>query len=237
VTLGIVDAKNIFQTEKAMRILLIEDDEMLGDGLRLGLMQDGHIVDWLKDGQTADQTLQNELFDLILLDLGLPKMPGLTVLQNLRTRGNNVPVLILTARDSIEERVQGLDFGADDYVTKPFDLEELSARIRALQRRLLARAEPIIVYDNISLDPAAHTVKKDDQLLNVPRREYALLQKLLENAGRVLSREYLTQTLYGWEEDVDSNTLEVHIHNLRKKLGTRFIRTIRGVGYMIDKEK
>ncbi len=220
-----------------MRILLIEDDEMLGDGLRLGLMQDGHIVDWLKDGQTADQTLQNELFDLILLDLGLPKMPGLTVLQNLRTRGNNVPVLILTARDSIEERVQGLDFGADDYVTKPFDLEELSARIRALQRRLLARAEPIIVYDNISLDPAAHTVKKDDQLLNVPRREYALLQKLLENAGRVLSREYLTQTLYGWEEDVDSNTLEVHIHNLRKKLGTRFIRTIRGVGYMIDKEK
>lgn len=218
-----------------MRILLVEDDELLGDGLRTGLVQYGYAVDWLKDGLTADQALKTENFDVVVLDLGLPKLPGINVLQNLRSRGQTTPVIILTARDSIDERVKGLDSGADDYLTKPFDLDELCARLRALQRRFTARAEPVLTHKNIALDPAAHTVTLDGNLINVSRREFALLQKLLENAGRVLSREHLTQSLYGWGEDVDSNALEVHIHNLRKKFGQDFIHTIRGIGYMIDK--
>lgn len=220
-----------------MRILLIEDDELLGDGLRTGLVQYGYAVDWLKDGVAADQALKTENFDLVVLDLGLPKMSGISVLQNLRSRGLTMPVLILTARESIEDRVKGLDSGADDYLTKPFDLDELCARLRALQRRFSSRAEPLIVHNNITLDPAAHTVTLNGDLVNVSRREFALLHKLLENAGRVLSREHLTQSLYGWGEDVDSNALEVHIHNLRKKFGQDFIHTIRGIGYMIDKAK
>lgn len=220
-----------------MRILLVEDDELLGDGLRTGLIQYGYTVDWLKDGLSADQALKTENFDLVVIDLGLPKMPGITVLQNLRGRGQTMPVLILTARESIDDRVKGLDSGADDYLTKPFDLDELCARLRALQRRFSSRAEPLLVYENISLDPAAHTVSLNDEPVSVSRREFALLQKLLENAGRVLSREHLTQSLYGWGEDVDSNALEVHVHNLRKKFGQSFIHTIRGIGYMIDKNK
>lgn len=218
-----------------MRVLLVEDDELLGDGLRAGLIQYGYVADWLKDGISADQALKTENFDIIVLDLGLPKMSGITVLQNLRARGVTTPVLILTARESIEDRVKGLDSGADDYLTKPFDLDELCARLRALQRRFSSRAEPLITHLNITLDPAAHTVTMNNELVNVSRREFALLHKLLENAGRVLSREHLTQSLYGWGEDVDSNALEVHIHNLRKKFGQDFIHTIRGIGYMIDK--
>lgn len=220
-----------------MRVLLVEDDEMLGDGLRVGLVQYGYAVDWLKDGLSADQALKTENFDLVVIDLGLPKMPGITVLQNLRSRGQTMPVLILTARESVEDRVKGLDSGADDYLTKPFDLDELCARLRALQRRFSSRADPLLVHENITLDPAAHTVTLNGDLMNVSRREFSLLQKLLENAGRVLSREHLTQSLYGWGEDVDSNALEVHIHNLRKKFGQAFIHTIRGIGYMIDKSK
>lgn len=220
-----------------MRILLVEDDELLGDGLRNGLIQEGYAVDWLKDGLSADQALKTENFDFVVLDLGLPKLSGITVLQNLRARGLTMPVLILTARESIEDRVKGLDSGADDYLTKPFDLYELCARLRALQRRFSSRAEPLLVHGNITLDPASHTVTLDNEAVNVSRREFALLHKLLENAGRVLSREHLTQSLYGWGEDVDSNALEVHIHNLRKKFGQNFIRTIRGIGYMIDKDK
>jgi two-component system response regulator QseB len=220
-----------------MRILLVEDDELLGDGLRTGLIQYGYTVDWLKDGLSADQALRTENFDLVVIDLGLPKMPGITVLQNLRGRGQTMPVLILTARESIDDRVKGLDSGADDYLTKPFDLDELCARLRALQRRFSSRAEPILVHENISLDPAAHTVSLNNEPVSVSRREFALLQKMLENAGRVLSREHLTQSLYGWGEDVDSNALEVHIHNLRKKFGQSFIHTIRGIGYMINKNK
>lgn len=220
-----------------MRILLVEDDELLGDGLRAGLIQYGYAVDWLKDGITADQALKTENFDVIVLDLGLPKLPGITVLQNLRARGQTSPVIILTARESVEDRVKGLDSGADDYLTKPFDLDELCARLRALQRRFASRAEPILVHNNITLDPAAHTVSLNGESISVSRREFALLHKLLENAGRVLSREHLTQSLYGWGEDVDSNALEVHIHNLRKKFGQDFIHTIRGIGYMIDKSK
>lgn len=220
-----------------MRILLVEDDELLGDGLRNGLIQYGYAVDWLKDGTSADQALKTETFDLVILDLGLPKLSGITVLQGLRSRGITIPVLILTARESTEDRVKGLDCGADDYLTKPFDLDELCARLRALQRRYSARAEPVLIHENISLDPASHTVTMNDETINVSRREFALLQKLLENSGRVISREHLTQSLYGWGEDVDSNALEVHIHNLRKKFGQEFIRTIRGIGYMIDKNK
>ncbi|HSW93980.1 MAG TPA: response regulator [Gammaproteobacteria bacterium] len=220
-----------------MRILLVEDDELLGDGLRTGLIQYGYTVDWLKDGLSADQALKTETFDIVVIDLGLPKIPGITVLQNLRGRGQTMPVLILTARESIDDRVKGLDSGADDYLTKPFDLDELCARLRALQRRFSSRAEPLLVHENISLDPAAHTVTLNNESVSVSRREFALLQKMLENAGRVLSREHLTQSLYGWGEDVDSNALEVHIHNLRKKFGQQFIHTIRGIGYMIDKNK
>jgi two-component system response regulator QseB len=220
-----------------MRILLVEDDELLGDGLRTGLIQYGYAVDWLKDGLSADQALKTENFDLVVLDLGLPKVSGINVIQNLRSRGQTMPVLILTARESVEDRVKGLDSGADDYLTKPFDLDELCARLRALQRRFSSRAEPLLVHELISLDPASHTVTLSGETINVSRREFALLHKLLENSGRVLSREHLTQSLYGWGEDVDSNALEVHIHNLRKKFGQTFIRTIRGIGYMIDKSK
>lgn len=221
--------------EFPMRILLVEDDELLGDGLCTGLIQYGYAVDWLKDGLSADQALKTETFDLIVLDLGLPKLSGIQVLQNLRSRGITIPVLILTARESIADRVKGLDSGADDYLTKPFDLDELCARLRALQRRFSSRAEPVISYKGIALDPASHTVTVNNEIINVSRREFSLLHKLMENAGRVLSREHLAQTLYGWGEDVDSNALEVHIHNLRKKFGQDFIRTIRGIGYMIDK--
>jgi two-component system response regulator QseB len=220
-----------------MRILLVEDDELLGDGVHAGLSHYGYTVDWLKDGKAASQALKTETFDLIVLDLGLPKKSGLEVLSELRANGINTPVLILTAHETIEDRVKGLDSGADDYLTKPFDLDELSARIRALQRRFASRAAPMLTYGSLSLDPASHIVTMDGTPVNLPRREFALLQKLLENAGHVLSRDLLMQSLYGWEEEVDSNALEVHIHNLRKKLGGDFIKTIRGVGYMAEKEE
>lgn len=218
-----------------MRILLIEDDELLGDAVKTGLTQYGYVVDWLKDGESARMIIKSEKFELIILDLGLPKLSGLGFLQAIRHDGNTTPVIILTARDSIEDRVKGLDSGADDYLTKPFDLDELSARIRALVRRSTGRADAILQYRNVKLDPAAHAVYVDDELVNVPRREFALLQKLLENSGHVLSREQLMQSIYSWDEDVDSNALEVHIHNLRKKLNANYIRTIRGVGYMVEK--
>jgi len=223
-----------------MRLLLVEDDELLGEGTRKGLIQDGYTVDWVKDGALAEEALinkKNEKFDLIILDLGLPKKDGITVLKDLRTRGDMTPVLILTARDSIEDRVKGLDSGADDYLNKPFDLTELSARLRALQRRRADRALPLLILGQITLDPASHTVTFKDEPVNLSRREFALLHVLLENAGRVLSREHLTQSLYGWGEEVDSNALEVHVHNLRKRFGQEFIRTVRGIGYTIEKSK
>lgn len=218
-----------------MRVLLVEDDELLGDGVRVGLKQYGYTVDWVKDGQAALQALLTENFDMVVLDLGLPKKSGLDVLKAVRAKNIGTPVMILTASETVEDRVKGLDAGGDDYLVKPFDLDELCARLRALQRRSAQRVEPIITYGAITLDPASHSVFKDGDLVNVSRREFALLQKLLENAGRVISREQLTQTLYGWGDDVDSNALEVHIHNLRKKFGSNFIRTIRGVGYMVEK--
>lgn len=218
-----------------MRLLLIEDDELLGDAVKAGLTQFGYIVDWLKDGEAARAAVRTESFELIILDLGLPKLSGLGFLQSIRADGNPTPVIILTARESVEDRVKGLDSGADDYIVKPFDLNELSARVRALVRRSQGRADTVLQYRNITLDPAAHSVAVDGVAVNVPRREFALLQKLLENSGQVLSREQLMQSIYGWDEDVDSNALEVHIHNLRKKLNANFIRTIRGIGYMAEK--
>jgi two-component system, OmpR family, response regulator QseB len=219
-----------------MRLLLVEDDEFLGDAVKTGLTQFGYIVDWLKDGESARAVLKSDSFELVILDLGLPKLSGLHLLQAIRHDHNPTPVIILTARDSIDDRIKGLDCGADDYITKPFDLNELSARIRALIRRSQGRADTLIQYQNITLDPAAHTVLVDETYVNVPRREFALLQKLLENSGHVLSRDQLMQSIYSWDEDVDSNAIEVHIHNLRKKLNANFIRTIRGVGYMVEKK-
>jgi len=221
-----------------MRILLIEDDGALGDGIHKGLKQYGYTVDWLTDGRTALSSIKTETFDVILLDLNLPGLPGLSVLREMRAAGITMPVLILTARHAIEDRIKGLDSGADDYLTKPFDLDELSARIRALQRRFSSnRASPLLTYRDIELDPSSYTVTLKGLAISLSRREFSLLQKLLENAGHVVSRDSLNQCLYGWGDEIDSNTLEVHVHNLRKKLvDINFIRTIRGVGYMAEKE-
>ncbi len=220
-----------------MRVLLVEDDELLGDGIRTGLKHYGHTVDWVKDGKAANYVLVSvyESFDIIVLDLGLPKMPGLDVLKSIREKNIVTPVMILTAHEAIDDRVKGLDAGADDYITKPFDLDELCARMRALQRRSKARANPILTYGDITLDPASHMVQINGKQVMISRREFALLKKLIENTGRVISRDQLNQTLYGWGENIDSNALEVHIHNLRKRFGMNLIRTIRGVGYMAEK--
>ena len=220
-----------------MRVLLVEDDEYLADGIRIGLKDYGHTIDWVKDGRSAHEVISSthESFDIIVLDLGLPKLSGLDLLKLIREKNLGTPVVVLTARDTIEDRVKGLDAGADDYLTKPFDLDELCARMRALQRRSKARVKPIIAYGDITLDPASHAVQIKRKDVPISRREFALLQKLLENSGRVISRDQLNQTLYGWGENIDSNALEVHIHNLRKRFGTKLIRTIRGVGYMVEK--
>jgi two-component system response regulator QseB len=218
-----------------MRLLLVEDDELLGDGLRIGLKQAGYTVEWLKDGAAADQALQQEHFDLVVLDLGLPRQSGMDVLKNLRKSGKTVPVLILTARDSVEDRVQGLDCGGDDYLVKPFDLDELCARLRALQRRHSGRAEPQIQHGELIVDPAAHKVSLAGNEINLSTSEFALLEYLLDNKGRVIPRGRLEEMLYGWEGEVESNALEVFIHHLRKKLGHNLIRTVRGVGYVIEK--
>lgn len=219
-----------------MRILLVEDDELLGSGVCDGLRHFKYTVDWVKDGLSAEQALKNENFDAAILDIGLPKLSGYALLERIRNRGIGIPILILTARETIEDRVKGLDLGADDYLIKPFDLNELCARLRALIRRFTSRTIPIINYKEISLNPASYTVTYRGELVNLPRREFSLLQKLLENVGRVISRDHLMQNLYGWEDDVDSNALEVHVHNLRKKFGADFIRTIRGIGYVIEKQ-
>ena len=218
-----------------MRLLLVEDDELLGDGLRVGLKQAGYTVEWLKDGVSADQALQQEQFDLVVLDLGLPRQSGLAVLKNLRKSANALPVLILTARDSIENRVQGLDSGGDDYLVKPFDLDELCARLRALQRRHSGRAEPQLQHGELIVDPAAHKVSLAGNEINLSTSEFALLEYLLDNKGRVIPRGRMEEMLYGWEGEVESNALEVFIHHLRKKLGRDLIRTVRGVGYVIEK--
>lgn len=218
-----------------MRILLAEDDPQLGDGLTVGLRQSGFAVDWVRDGLAADHALQVEPFDLAVLDLGLPGLAGMEVLARLRGRRQALPVLILTARDATGDKVAGLDAGADDYLVKPIDLDELAARIRALARRAAGRAAPVLERGELRLDPAARSVTLAGVPLELPTREFALLQMLLENAGRVLTRSQLEQSIYGWCEEPGSNALEVHIHHLRRKLGADLIRTLRGVGYSIPK--
>jgi len=218
-----------------MRILLVEDDPQLGDGLTIGLRQAGFAVDWVKDGNSADRALQSETFDLVVLDLGLPRLSGMEVLTRARGRRQTLPVLILTARDATGEKVSGLDAGADDYLVKPVDLDELAARIRALTRRSAGRAAPLLTRGNLALDPAAHSVTLAGAPVELSSREFSLLQMLLENAGRVLSRSQLEQSVYGWRDEPDSNALEVHIHHLRRKLGSELIRTLRGVGYTIPR--
>ena len=218
-----------------MRILLVEDDPELGDGLAIGLRQAGFAVDWLRDGYAADLALHDEGFDLVVLDLGLPRLSGMEVLKRARDRGQSLPILILTARDATGDKVSGLDAGADDYLVKPIDLDELSARIRALTRRSAGRAAPLLVHGELAIDLAAHRVTLAGQAVELSGREFSLLHMLLENAGRVLTRSQLEQSLYGWHDEPDSNALEVHIHHLRKKLGSELIRTLRGVGYTIPK--
>lgn len=219
-----------------MRILLVEDDPLLGDGLAAGLRQAGFAVDWLKDGDSALAALQSERFDLLVLDLGLPKRDGMAVLRRLRFEGSAMPVLILTARDATSDKIAGLDGGADDYLVKPVDLDELAARIRALLRRAAGRAEPELRHGGIALDPAGHRVEVDGRPVELSAREFAVLHALLVNAGRVMTRSQLEQSIYGWSEEPDSNALEVHIHHLRRKFGTDLvIKTLRGVGYTIPK--
>jgi two-component system OmpR family response regulator/two-component system response regulator QseB len=218
-----------------MRILLVEDDLQLGDGLLVGLRQAGFAVDWVRDGHAADLALSTETFDLVVLDLGLPRLSGMEVLKRARDRGRTTPVLILTARDATGDKVSGLDAGADDYLVKPVDIDELTARIRALTRRSTGRATPLLTHGNLTLDPAAHSVTLAGQPVELASREFSLLQLLLESAGRVLTRSQLEQSLYGWGDEPDSNALEVHIHHLRRKLGSELIRTLRGVGYTIPK--
>ena len=219
-----------------MRILLVEDDNLLGDGIRAGLAQAGFAVDWAADGEEAELALAgNSPYEALILDLGLPKRDGLSVLRRLRDRGNPVPVLILTARDTTGERVAGLDAGADDYLAKPFDLSELLARLRALLRRAKGMTGPLIRHDRIVLDPAGRTVMLDGMPVDLSAREFGTLQELVVNAGRVLSKAQIEERLYGWGEEIESNTIEVYIHHLRRKLYPELIQTVRGVGYLIPK--
>lgn len=218
-----------------MRILLAEDDPLLGDGIRAGLGLEGDTVDWVTDGVAADQALATDEFDLLVLDLGLPRRDGMEVLRGLRKRGDMTPVLILTARDKVADRVAGLDAGADDYLSKPFDLDELLARVRALTRRHTGRAQPLREHGELRLDPATHQVSLGGEPVELAPREYALLRLLLEQRGKVLSRTRLVEALYGWDGELESNAIEVHVHHLRRKLGNELIRTVRGIGYGIDR--
>lgn len=218
-----------------MRILLVEDDLSLGDGLCVALKREGFTADWLTDGLQAMQAIEQESFDLVILDLGLPRMDGMSILTRIRDKAIGIPVLVLTARDGIEDRVGGLDAGADDYVVKPFDLVEIMARIRAIIRRSKGRAVSLISHGEIELRPDSMQVTYKGNIVSLTRREYVLLSELLSRPGHVFTRDALVQSLYGWGEEVESNALEVHIHHIRKKFYTDLIRTIRGVGYVIEK--
>ena len=220
-----------------MRILVVEDDRLLGDAVQAGLRQAGFAPDWAVDGEKAEQMLAATDYAALVLDLGLPRRSGLEVLGRLRQRGSALPVLILTARDTVEDRIGGLDRGADDYLVKPFNLGELAARLRALIRRAEGKPQPVMVIGGVALDPAAHTVRVDGEAIELGAKEFALLQILMLNAGRVLSRGQLEEKLYSWADETGSNTVEVYIHHLRRKLGRELIKTIRGVGYLIPKER
>jgi two-component system OmpR family response regulator/two-component system response regulator QseB len=219
-----------------MRVLLVEDDGLLGEGLRAGLAQGGFAVDWVRDGHDALHALETAPFAAVVLDLGLPGLGGLAVLRRLRARGDKVPVLILTARDAVDDRVTGLDAGADDYVVKPVELAELAARLRALVRRARGEAEPVLRRGALALHPADRRVVFRGKEVELSAREFALLHELMLNAGRVLSREQLEDRLYAWGREIESNAVEVHVHHLRRKLAPAVIRTIRGVGYLMPRE-
>lgn len=218
-----------------MRILVVEDDQLLGEGILEGLRKYANAVDLFTDGIKAEQALDTEPYDVVIMDIGLPSKDGIEIVKSIRAKGNDVPVLLLTARDAIDDRVNGLDAGADDYLSKPFSFNELLARVRALSRRAFGRSTPEISFAGITVDPSSFTVTYNGAFVQLSRREYALLICLLERAGKVVPKSELFEKLYGWEDEVDSNTLEVHIHNLRKKLGNNScIRTIRGIGYTIQ---
>ena len=219
-----------------MRILLAEDDSLLGDGLRAGLRQLGFLVDWVRDGEAAERELRAQPYTAAVLDLGLPRKGGLEVLAAIRAARITTPVLVLTARDTVPDRILGLDMGADDYVVKPVDLHELAARLRALVRRAHGQSQECLTAQDVVLDPASRTVRKADVAIALSNREFALLQAFMLSAGRVLSREQLVQQLYSWGQEVDSNAIEVHIHNLRRKLGNTLIHTVRGVGYTLMRD-
>jgi DNA-binding response OmpR family regulator len=218
-----------------MRVLIVEDDPLLGDALTAGLKQRGFEADWVQDGRDAQAAIRVEPFAAVVLDLGLPRLGGLELLRGERARGNKVPVLILTARDAVQERIAGLDSGADDYVVKPTDLDELAARLRALVRRSKGEPAPVLQIGPVVLDPAARMVTLDGQAMDLPPREFTLLQELMLHAGRVLSREQLEERMYRWGDEVESNAVEVHVHHLRRKLGAQIVKTIRGVGYMMPR--
>ncbi len=218
-----------------MRILLAEDDPLLGDGLQAGLRQQGFQVDWVRDGEAAERELRAQVYGAAVLDLGLPRRDGLAVLATARRAGMTLPILILTARDAVPDRIKGLDLGADDYVIKPVDLDELSARLRALIRRAHGQAIDKLQTLDIELDPASRTVMQTGQAIPLSGREFDLLHALMLNAERVLSREQLEQHLYSWGQEVESNAIEVHVHHLRRKLGNQVIQTVRGVGYILPK--
>lgn len=216
-----------------MRILLIEDDRLIGDGIRAGLGKLGFSVDWLMDGEQGMAALSGATYDAVVLDLSLPQRDGLDILRSWRCRGEDIPVLILTARDAVAQRVEGLQQGADDYLCKPFALSEVAARLQALIRRRHGQPQPTLTHGTLTLDPAARSVMLDNVLIELKPRELALLELFMRNAGRVLTRAQLEEKLYSWDQDVSSNAVEVHIHHLRKKLGSAFIRTVHGVGYTL----
>lgn len=217
-----------------VRILLVEDDAVFGNGLQTWLALKGYTVDWFRDGHEGRQALESTEYALVLLDLGLPRMDGLSVLRFMRARLIATPVMVITARDGLEDRIQGLDGGADDYIVKPFELEELAARMRALVRRNHNRVSPMLVHGSVILDPASMTVTFQNAEMSLSPREFVLLRMLLENKGRPVSRAKLENSLYAWNDEVESNTITVHIHNLRKKLGEDFILTKRGFGYIVE---
>jgi DNA-binding response OmpR family regulator len=219
-----------------MRILLIEDDAMIGKAVLDVLRSEHYACDWVRDGLAAEAALVAEPYDLVLLDLGLPKVEGLQVLRSLRARRDTVPVLVATARDAVGDRVAGLDAGADDYIVKPYDTDELLARVRALLRRSAGRGEPLISHKGVELNPATREARMNGEPLSLSPREWALLEPMLQRPGAVFSRAQLEQKLYGWKDDVSSNAVEVYVHGLRKKLGADFIRTVRGLGYVVPRE-
>ena len=218
-----------------MRLLLVEDDTMIGESVLDLLRAEHYAVDWVKDGEMADTALHSQTYDLVLLDLGLPRRDGLAVLHGMRARKERIPVLIATARDSVQQRIEGLDAGADDYVLKPYDLDELLARIRALLRRAAGRAEPVYEHKGVSINPATREVTVSGQPVVLSAREWAVLEPLIARPGLVLSRAQLEEKLYGWKDEISSNAVEVYVHGLRRKLGAETIQNVRGVGYLVPK--